>query len=138
MMTASNIFGFAWMSAKFGGAEPIFGGARLPNDLEKTNRDCGSYDQLVEVGRIARRAVGTNLRQLFYRSLFAQLGIFSLQRWSTFGQRLGAFMGSDLMQGQHPSRTSGKPWQPFGSLAPPVSQLRAAPDDKDQNFRTIF
>jgi hypothetical protein len=113
-MTSSDIFGvpeprFGVVEQIFGRAQPKFGGARLPNDLEMTHRDCGSYDQIVGVGRIARRAVGTNVRQLFYLGLFAQLRIFSLQTWHTFGQRLGALMGFDQMQRQQPSSTSGKP-----------------------------
>jgi len=85
-----------------------FGGARLPNGLEMINRDYGLYDQIVGVGRIARRAVGTNVRQLFYPVLFAHLGTSSLQTWHTLGQRLGARLGSDQVLGPCTSWISGE------------------------------
>jgi hypothetical protein len=141
MMTLSDIFGvpeprFGVVERIFGGAEPKFGGARLPNDLEMTNRDCGSYDQIVGVGRIARRAVGTNVRQLFYLGLFAQLRIFSLQTWHTFGQRLGALMGFDQMQRQHPSSTSGKPGSHSGT-SPHQAPTNASPHRHLTNIKTF-
>ena len=117
MMTASDIFG---------GAEPMFGGARLPNGLEMINRDCDLYDQIVGVGRIARRAVGANVRQLFYRSLFAQSEIPSLQTWHTMGRRLGVRFGSDQVQRQHSSKISGKPGSRSGA-SPHQSSAGASP-----------
>jgi hypothetical protein len=106
MMMVPNIFG--GVEPMFGETEPKFGRARLPSDLKVTNREFGWCDQIVRVGRLTRRA-RTRVRQLIDLNLFGQLGTFSIQTWHTLGQRLGAFMGFDQMQRQHPSRASGKP-----------------------------
>jgi hypothetical protein len=98
-----------------GGAASIFGRARLPNYLEVFNRDHDLYRQIVGVGQIARRAGGTNVRQLFRLDLIGQLEVSSLQTWHTMGQRLGAFMGFDQMQRQHASAASGKPGSRSGA-----------------------
>jgi hypothetical protein len=93
----------------------MFGRARLPNDLEVTNREFGWCNQIGRVGRLTRRAAETRVRQLIDLNLFGQLGTFSMQTWRTLSQRLGAFMGFDQMQRQHPSRTSGKPGSRAGA-----------------------
>ena len=100
---------------RFGAAEPMFGRARLPNDLEMTNKEYGWCYQIVRVGQIARRAVGTNVRQLFCPSPLAQLATLNVQTWYTMGQRLGAFMGFDHMLERHPSTTSRKPGNRSGA-----------------------
>ena len=114
MMKVSDIFGGA--EPMLGETEPIFGGARLPNDREANNRGQSLEWNLTLLGQLTRRAVGTNVRQLFYLNFFGQFG--SLQTWHTLGQRLGALMGFDQMQRQHPSSTSGKPGSHSGASPP--------------------
>ncbi|MFY9986528.1 MAG: hypothetical protein WAM44_08290 [Chthoniobacterales bacterium] len=80
----------------FGEVGPTFGGARLPNGLEVINRDYGLSDQMVGVRRMTRRAVGTKVVQLLDLTLLPRLGT-----WYAMGQRLGASVNFDQMQGPH-------------------------------------
>ena len=80
----------------FGGAKLRFGGARLPNDLEMTNRANGLCNQIVRVRRLARRAVGTSVVRLLDLNLLRRLGT-----WCTTGQRLGGSVNSDQTEGPH-------------------------------------
>jgi len=106
MMTESNIFSFAWLRPKSGGAN--FGGARLPHELGMTNNAYDLCRRVMLQRRVDRRAVGTRVRPLFRLDLFAQLGNSSLQTSHTLSRPLGARFNFDQMQGQHSSRASGR------------------------------
>ena len=95
MMKVSDIFDGA--EPMLGETEPIFGGARLPNDREANNRGQSLEWNPTLLGQLTRRAVGTNVRQLFYLNSFGQFG--SLQTWHTLGQRLGGFWASIRCKG---------------------------------------
>jgi hypothetical protein len=97
------------------------GRARLPNDLEVTNRDCVSCNEMLEIGRLARRAVRTRIVQLLDVSLLPRFG-----PWHTLGERLGARVSFGRMHGSHSSwvpgnrlgRSGASPHQSSGVASP--------------------
>ena len=117
MMMVSNISGEMW---------PKFGGARLPNDLEMTNRANGLCNRIVRVRRLARRAVGTSTVQLFDLDSLRQLRGCTFQTWQTLGQRLGGRFGLCHVQRSHMSwvstfrrsRSGASPHQSSGGASP--------------------
>jgi hypothetical protein len=112
MIIVSNIFGEA---------EPIFGGARLPIDLEMITRDCGLCHEMLEVGRVDRLAVGTMVVLPFDVNLLPQLGTRH-----TLGERLGTRVSFDRMHGRHSSWVSGKRFDRAGA-SPHQSSAVASP-----------
>jgi hypothetical protein len=99
MMTASDIFEPRPLF-EIGGAQLIFGGTRLPNG------------QVVSRKPIVNSALTSDRKPRVCRGAGPEFAIsagspfpIAAEPWS---QRLGAQFGSDLVQGRHPSKISGK------------------------------
>ena len=109
----------------------IFGGARLPNDLEMINRANGLCNRIVRVRRLARRAVGTSTVQLFDLDSLRQLRGCTFQT-QTLGQRLGGRFGLCHVQRSHMSwvstfrrsRSGASPHQSSGGASPLMTKIK--------------
>jgi hypothetical protein len=116
----------------------IFGGARLPNGQAVVRKAIVSAALRCDRKRHARRAVSLACAA-FASPSFPTVGRDSGPTAAQLSsQRLGAFRGFGQMQGQHPSKISGKPRSRSGA-SPHQSSGGASPlMTKIKTFVTCF
>jgi hypothetical protein len=99
----------------FGETGPKFGGARLPNDQGVPQKpivdEAVICDRKRHVCRAVDAASAASIGPSF--SIIARNSDLTAVQLSS--QRLGAFVGFDQVQRQHPSRASGKPGSRSGA-----------------------